>query len=156
VSGSWRWSWSGPDGEEAGHLGLVVPAAPAPVQVVVRVRRPGRDLVVLDEPEAPRPRAGSLEVRASGLWVDAVEEEPGRRWSVGLEAFALEVVDPEDRVGVRIPLGFDLEWEATGGGTGEGGRRPAQVHGEVLVGPEVLDVEADGWWATPGPGGAAH
>lgn len=150
VSGSWQWSWSGPDGEEVGHLRLVVPASGGAVHVAAVVRRPGRDPVVLDEPEAPMPRPGSLEVRASGLWVDAVEEEPGRRWTIGLEAFALEVADPADRVGVRVPLGFDLEWEAVGGPT-RAGPRTAHVHGEVLVGRDALDVEAEGWWATPGP-----
>ena len=144
---SWRWLWDGPSGSSRGHLGLTSLTSGL-MYVSASVRRPGHDLVVLVEPEAPPPRAGTLEVRASGLWVDAVEEEPGRRWTIGLEAFALEVEDAADEVGHRIPLGFDLEWEATG--PEERGRTPARVHGEVLVGDAVLELAHRGQWAREG------
>jgi hypothetical protein len=143
ADGSWRWAWSGPDGTEAGHLGLLFPGTGL-VHVTASVARPGRDLVVLDEPDAPRPRAG-MEIRASGLWADAIEEEPGVRWTIGLEAFALAVDHPEDVVGHRVPLGFDLEWERSG--EDQDDRTPAHVHGEVLVADDVIDLDADGWWA---------
>ena len=140
----WRWSWAGPDGAEAGHLELVIDAARRQAAVTASLTRPGRDLVVLREPEAPWPRPGSLEVRASGLWADAVEEEVGERWTIGLEAFALAVDHPDDAVGHRVPLGFDLEWERTR--PDEDGRVPARVHGEVLVEDDVLEIDAAGWW----------
>jgi hypothetical protein len=136
--------WLDAAGEEAGHLGMVVGADA--VEVTAALARPGHDLVVLAEPDAPPPRAG-LEVRASGLWADAIEEEPGERWTIGLEAFALAVDHPDDAVGRRVPLGYDLEWERTGPAVG--GRVPAHVHGEVLVEDEVIDLDADGWWADP-------
>ena len=116
------------------------------VHVTAGVARPGHDLVVLDEPDAPRPRAG-MEIRASGLWADAIEEEPGERWTIGLEAFALAVEHPDDTVGRRVPLGFDLEWERSG--PDAHGRTPALVHGEVLVEDDTIDLEADGWWTEP-------
>jgi hypothetical protein len=116
------------------------------VHVTASVARPGHDLVVLDEPDAPAPRAG-MEVRASGLWADAIEEEPAARWTIGLEAFALAVDHPDDTVGRRVPLGFDLEWERTG--PDADGRTPAHVHGEVLVEDDAIDLEADGWWEQP-------
>lgn len=118
------------------------------VHVTATVVRAGHDLVVLSEPDAPRPRAGSMEIRASGLWADAIEEEPGDRWTIGLEAFALAVDDPDDQVGLRVPLGFDLEWERTGADVD--GRTPAHVHGEVLVAADEIDLDAEGWWATWG------
>jgi len=124
------------------------------VRVTAALVRPGRRPVVLDEPEAPVPRPGRLEVRAPGLWVDAVVEEPGRRWTVGLEAFALEVDDPAEAVGVRMPLGFDLEWEATGP-AGDDGVVPATVRGEVLVGDEALLLDAVGGWTDPGSAATA-
>ena len=62
----------------------------------------------------PWPRSGLAEIRASGLWADAIEEERGQRWTIGLEAFALAVDDPDDTVGRRVPIGFDLEWERSG------------------------------------------
>ncbi len=140
---SWRWVWLGADGADAGHLGMAFPVDRL-VHVTASVARPGQDLVVLSEPDAPRPRAGSMEVRSSGLWADAIEEEPGGRWTIGLEAFALAVDHPDDAVGHRVPLGFDLEWERTGPDVE--GRTPAHVHGEVLVGDDEIDLDAEGWW----------
>jgi hypothetical protein len=153
VGGGWRWVWLSPIGDEAGHLGMrFLPSGL--VHVTASVARPGHDLVVLDEPDAPRPRAGAMEIRASGLWADAIEEEPGDRWTIGLEAFALAVDHPDDLVGRRVPLGFDLEWERTGPDAAD--RAPAHVHGEVLVEDAALDLDADGWWATWGAGEGHH
>ncbi len=138
----WRWAWLGSDGTEAGHLGMVF--HDDRVEVTASLARPGHDPVVLHEPEAPRPRAGSREIRASGLWADAIEEERGQRWTIGLEAFALAVDHPDDAVGRRVPIGFDLEWERSG--PDAGGQTPALVHGEVLVEADALDLDAVGWW----------
>ena len=140
---TWRWSWGEDADGEAGHLGLVLPAV-GPVRVTASLARPGHDLVVLDDPDVPRPRTGR-EVRASGLWADAIEEEPGQRWTIGLEAFALAVDHPDDTVGIRVPLGFDLEWERTG--PDADGRTPAHVYGEVLVEDAELAVDTSGWWS---------
>lgn len=142
VDVRWRWSWSGPSGTEAGHLGMT--RGPGSASVTASLARPERDLVVLAEPDAPAPRPGSMEIRASGLWADAIEEEVGERWTIGLEAFALEVDHPDDTVGRRVPLGFDLEWERSG--PDHDGRTPARVHGEVLVEDEAIDLDAEGWW----------
>lgn len=135
----WRWAW------DEGHLAMTFLDSGL-VHVTASVARPGHELVVLDEPEAPPPRAG-MEIRASGLWADAIEEEPGQRWTIGLEAFALAVEHADDEVGHRVPLGFDLEWERAGPDVD--GRTPAHVHGEVLVGDDAIDLEADGWWEQP-------
>jgi hypothetical protein len=133
------WAWRG---DSKGHLRLRI--AGGRVDVHAQVERPGQDLVILHEPDAGAPRPGSLELRSSGLWVDAVEEEPGERWTIGVEAFALAVDDPADTVGTRVPLGFDLEWERTGPDGPDG--VPARVHGEVLVGDDALDLDAGGHW----------
>jgi hypothetical protein len=118
------------------------------VEVTASLARPGHDLVVLHEPDAPVPRLGSMEVRASGLWADATEEERGQRWTIGLEAFALAVDAPDDAVGRRVPLGFDLEWERSGPDVD--GSTPALVHGEVLVEADALALDAVGWWLVDG------
>ena len=144
----WRWAWWSPDGSEAGHLGMTFVAATGLVIVTATLARPGHDLVALTEPDAPWPRPGSMEIRASGLWADAIEEEPGARWTIGLEAFALAVDDPADAVGRRVPLGFDLEWERAG--PDHDGRTPAAVHGEVLVEDAAIDLDAPGWWQSWG------
>lgn len=71
--------------------------------------------VVISELEVPLPGA-SWEVRASGLWADHICETPLDHWSYGLEAFALAVDDPFEllgrAVGDRVPLGWELEFEA--------------------------------------------
>ena len=144
----WRWVWDGDDGLEGGHLGMAFLPSGL-VHVTASVARPGHDLVVLDEQDAPPPRTG-LEVRASGLWADAIEEEADTRWTIGLEAFALAVDHPDDVVGRRVPLGFDLEWERTG--PDDDGRTPAHVHGEVLVEDDALELDAEGSWAPWGAG----
>jgi hypothetical protein len=86
----------------------------------------GRPYVLVKDLEA-RPRAGTLEVRAEGLWA-AFHHEGEGHWSWGLEAFGVAFDDPEEALrsewGDRTALGFDLEWEA-----------PDTVHGEILVGP---------------------
>ena len=108
-------------------------------------------LVAVRDHEVPLPRSG-LEVRADGLWGELVCETPLEHWSVGLEAFGIAYDDPADawgdEWGERLPVGLDLEWEATAeaGGLAPSGPPPAgpgavgyaqpgRVHGELLVGP---------------------
>jgi hypothetical protein len=104
--------------------------------------------------------AGALELRAAGLWADHTCETPLVHWSYGLEAFGLAVDDPAaafaepppmpgghaEPWGARVPLGFDLEWEAAGADPeplGDGFAHRGRVHGEVLVGADGYDLQ--GW-----------
>ena len=116
------------------------------------VVRPGADPVVVIDDDAPPLASDSVELRAPGLWLDLVTEEPGARWSLGVEAFgvttdaaAAPAVDPW---GERTPLGLDLEWEAVGS-VGEDAVA-CEVHGEVLVGREAIDLEGHGVVRNPG------
>jgi len=120
----------------------------------------GRPLVSVVDLEVALPRSG-LAIRSDGLWADHVCESPFEHWTVGSEALAVTLDDPDDALegarGVPTPLGFDLEWEATAAPRRS---RPAgyvqacAVHGEVLVGPtgEVERLCVDGvghrahWW----------
>jgi hypothetical protein len=106
----------------------------------------GRPLVTVRDDDVPLPRGTTLEVRTSGLWSAIHVETPGEHWSVGLEAFALALDDPydawADERGDLVPLGFDLEWEATQAG---GLAHPCIVTGDVLVGDEAIVVDALGW-----------
>ncbi len=56
------------------------------------------------------------EYRSSGLWVEAVCEDPGVHWSYGLEAFALALDQPDELLGRgyghRTPLGWELDFVA--------------------------------------------
>ncbi|HMC53366.1 MAG TPA: hypothetical protein VKI64_11445 [Acidimicrobiales bacterium] len=119
----------------------------------------GRPLVTARDDEVALPRSDALEVRAEGLWSCLTCETPMEHWSVGLEAFAVALEDPDEAVagarGDRVPMGIDLEWEADGPaedtlalGLQAGGRRyeqPASVHGEVLIGAERLQLDCAGW-----------
>jgi hypothetical protein len=110
-------------------------------------------LVAVRDHEVPLPRAG-LEIRADGLWGALVCETPLEHWSIGLEAFGIAYDDPADawgdEWGERLPVGLDLEWEATAGpgGTSPAGpppdgpgavgyAQPGRVHGEILVGADT-------------------
>ena len=121
----------------------------------------GRPVVAVRDHEVELPRASALEVRSAGLWAEVTCETPMDHWSAGLEAFGVALDDPTEawrgERGDPVALGLDMEWEATAGpGAVPGGyAQPSVVHGEVLVGPERLDVEARGWrthlWGGPSP-----
>lgn len=107
---------------------------------------PGVDgLVVVRDHDVPPPRRG-LEVKGEGLWADFVCEIPATHWTIGLEAYGVRLDAPQDalgpggEIGERLPVGLDLEWEA-----GPGGPPAGAVHGDVLVGPLRLDLDAPGW-----------
>jgi hypothetical protein len=134
-------------------------------------------LVAVRDHEVPLPRAG-LEVRADGLWGELVCETPLEHWSVGLEAFGIAYDDPADawgdEWGERLPVGLDLEWEATAdpGSVPPAGpapdpgpgalayAQPGRVHGAILVGSSTrIEFSGTGfrsrtsgvldWWSTP-------
>ncbi|HKE72269.1 MAG TPA: hypothetical protein VKB57_01565 [Acidimicrobiales bacterium] len=127
----------------------------------------GRPLVMVVDHDVAPPRAGSLELRAEGLWADHNVEVPFDHMTLGCEAFALGLDDPAgmydaDPRGERVPFGLDLEWDTDGAAYAypEGTTRyevPCRVHGEVLVGDESIALDAIGqrdhswgtrdWWA---------
>jgi hypothetical protein len=127
----------------------------------------GRPLVAVRDHDVAPPRRRSLEVRAEGLWSAINCETPNEHWSIGLEAFGVGMDDPADAYrgerGERVPLGFDLEWEAAAAVFDYPGptryEQACTVHGEVLVGHERLAIDGFGqrdhswgvrdWWAFP-------
>lgn len=128
------------------------------------VRR-GEPLLVARHHEAALPRGTALELREDGLWAALYCETPHEHWTAGLEAFAVALDDPADAFrgerGDRVPLGFDLEWEATAAAVptdGTGYAQPCLVSGEILVGQERLDLTGRGhrehrwgsrdWWGS--------
>lgn len=115
---------------------------------------PRRQLLAVLDHEVPF-RSNPLEVRTTGLWADHVCETPFEHWTLGLETFALGVEDPLElhgrQHGDNVALGFDLEWEADGPvldlSSPEGGggyELGCRVHGEVLVGRDVIAFEGVG------------
>ncbi|MEM7338342.1 MAG: hypothetical protein AAF467_06840 [Actinomycetota bacterium] len=117
----------------------------------------GSTTTVIAESELPvPPLAQGWEFRGSGIWVDHVCEDPFVHWSFGLEAFALQIDDPVELLGTgyghRVPLGWELDFEAVGEltATGDGGpltdagggyRQLGRLHGVLLGSGDEIDVE---------------
>jgi hypothetical protein len=171
---SWQLDFTTAGGELGGSFRLGIVPALGISRVWACVVGDGRRLVTVLEQEAPVPRPGSLDLRCEGLWTDVVCEAPLEHWSVGLEAFGVALDDPAEALhrvrGDRIGVGFDLGWETDGPITGAGGGDrylvPCVVHGEVLLGDEVLRIDGWGarshawgardWWADASASGAGR
>jgi hypothetical protein len=125
---------------------------------------PDRPLVTVVSHDVAFPAsAQSLELRADGLWADHTVEDPLQHMTCNLEAFALELDDPaemyHDPRGKRVPFGFELDWETDRGAylwppVTPRYEIPCRVHGQVLVGDEVIEV--DGWGQRDHSWGAAR
>lgn len=92
--------------------------------------------------------ARGWEFRAPGLWADHVCETPDEHWSYGLEAFALAIDDPEELLGrgygQRVPLGWELEFEAVAPPQATGPSSLVQAgvaHGLLLGADRRLAIE---------------
>lgn len=116
--------------------------------------RPGVGPVVVADHDVPFPRGRSLEIRSEALWAEFICETAGEHWSIGLEAFAVDLEDPDDaysgEIGHRVALGFDLEWEveaeflASTPAGAAGLRGFGAVRGEVLLGRARIDFDGRG------------
>ena len=113
---------------------------------------PDRQLVAVIDTDVPVPQ-GSLEIRTTGLWATHICETPFDHWTIGLEAFGLGVDDPQElygrQLGDRVPLGFDLEWEADGDVDRHTDptvtyHQACRVSGEILVGSEEIGFDGFG------------
>jgi hypothetical protein len=167
-SETWSFDFATADGDLGGWVRFTRFADHAWYQAALA--GPRRPLITVLDHHVPF-RSNPLEVRTTDLWADHVCETPFDHWTLGLEAFALGVDDPLElhgrQLGDRVPLGFDLEWESDGPvldrsapSGAEGYEVACRVHGEVLIGPSVLDVDAFGtrahdwgpidWWGDDG------
>ncbi len=158
LEGDWEESWHFDFISTDGDVGASLRLGRQPSQGLAPVWgclvRKGHPLVHLVDHEVPLVReTDSIGVRGEGLWADAVCETPFDHWSVGLEAFAIELDDPKEALGQargdRTGMGFDLEWETTWPVASfelpnlKGYQMMCRVHGEVLIGSETLAI--DGW-----------
>jgi hypothetical protein len=127
------------------------------------VVQPERPLISLVELEASAPRAPSLEVRAPGLWTDIGIQTALDHMTVDIEAFAVELDDPNEvfagAYGIRTALGCELEWETAAevqpGVSASSYEIPCIVHGELLLDERTIEIDGWGWrshrWGIPGP-----
>jgi len=118
----------------SGEVELVLPdEGPVRYSAVFSGSAVGAGFVVVRDDAVPRPRGRALEVRADGLWTEMTCETRDEHWSFRLEAFGLRVDDPQETIGERIAVGYDLEWET-----------PDLVHGELLLVRATILVDARG------------
>ncbi len=163
-----------PQGSLGGHLTVLRWPASNQAWYWAAVVRAGQPSAVVVETDLALP-ADSIELRGSGIWADHICEDPLVHWSYGLEAFALALDDPDEAFaapppspgthvevrGERVPLGFDLEWEATDTSTvqlADGFAHPGRVHGVILLGADAYDLDGFGvrlrrWGVGPHPVG---
>lgn len=129
-------------------------------------------LVAVRDDDVPIPGGRALEIRSAGLWAELACETPFEHWGIGLEAFGVRLDDPRDALGdergIRLPVGLDLEWEASApaadlivSADGAAGHyeHPGSWHGELAVGDLRLPLVGRGqrdhswgprsWWAAP-------
>jgi hypothetical protein len=159
----WYFDFAAPDGSVAGYLRLTLRPAERRAWWWSAVVGSDVPFVLVREHDVDPPRAGTLEVRASGLWAEPVCETPFEHWSVGLEAFGVGMDDPTEAYGRergdQVPLGFDLEWEAHDGPVSNetGYFQPCTVHGDVLAGADRFEIDGSGvrehGWGVAAPGG---
>jgi hypothetical protein len=111
------------------------------------------------------PRLGT-EIRSDGVWACLTAETPNEHWSVGMEAFGVELDAATDAYrgerGDRTPFGLDLEWTAVSEPYDYPGlsryEQSCDVHGEILVGDDRIELAGTGqrdhswgvrdWWTT--------
>jgi len=172
AAGDWSETWSfdfaAADGELGGWARFTRLDDRAWYQAMLA--GPRRQLIAVIDHDVPF-RSNPLELRTTGLWADHVCETPLDHWTLGLETFAVGVDDPLElygrQHGDQVALGFDLEWETDGpvldlttGPGVEGYELACRVHGEVLVGQDVIDFDGVGsrehqwgpidWWSADG------
>ena len=84
-------------------------------------------------------RADPFVVKAEQLWAEHTCDHPLEQWSIGNEAYATSLDDPQEALGrgfgVPTPTGFDLEWYATSHPVeiGAGFEQQGVVHGEIAL-----------------------
>lgn len=151
-SETWSFDLTAADGELGGWVSFTRFADHAWYHAMLA--GPRRQLLAVLDHRVPF-RSNPLEVRTTGLWADHVCETPLDHWTLGLETFALGVDDPLElhgrQHGDTVALGFDLEWETDGpvlepphpAGV-HGYELACRVHGEVLVGRDVIDFDGVG------------
>jgi len=137
--------------------------------------RAGLPLLHVTDFEVPR-RADPFIVKGEGLWAEHHCVAPLEQWSVGNEAFASALEDPDAALGRAYgdptPMAFDLEWYASASpspleppgdraGFEFGYEQRGVVHGtiEMVSEPsiELTETPAHRWhrWVRPGGGGEA-
>jgi hypothetical protein len=148
---SWYFDFAAPDGSIGGYVRLgLYPGLGVAWYWGYLVRR-DEQLLAVRHHEAKIPKGEILEVREDGLWSQLHCETPNEHWSLGLETFAVGLDDPAtaygDERGDKVPLGLDLEWEATAPVYDYPGvtryEQSCLVSGEILIGNQA--VSFDGW-----------
>ena len=123
----------------------------------------GQPLLHITEWSAPV-RHDPFIVKAEQLWAEHTCDAPLEQWSIGNECYATAIDDPDDAFGRAygrpMPIGFDLEWYATGAPVDieHGFEQVGVVHGVVELigraGQHFTEVPAHRWrrWTSDATG----
>jgi hypothetical protein len=150
---SWQFDFAAHDGSLGGFVRLTLRPGDGTAWYWAYLAGPRRPVVVVRDHEVEPPRSRTLEVRGPGLWAQVICETPFDHWSVGLEAGGVALDDPSEglrgELGQPIPMGLDMEWEATGEPAGDaaGYVVPAIVNGDLLLGADRWELDALAWWS---------
>ena len=150
---AWNFTFVVPDLSMAGYLRLAVVPGQRAAWCWAAVVGTHQPLIAVRHHELSLPTGWPHEVRGEGVWCGVFCETALEHWTIGLEAFGVAFDDPAEgwggERGELVPIGFDLEWEDDVSAETtviEGGyRRWCDVHGEVLVGTDALEISAAGW-----------
>jgi len=159
-AGGWNEVWDldfvTTDGALAATFSMLLNATTGRAGYALSLVGPTQDLVTLADFDMAGPKPPGLEVRAPGLWSEFICQVPFDHFTVDVEAFAVQLDDPEavfeGAYGVRVAVGCELEWETDGpvvpmfGSPGwEGYAVPCRVTGEWLLDDAVIEIEGWGW-----------
>ena len=168
---SWYFDFAAEDGSIGGYVRLgLYPNLGVAWYWGYLVRAGGQQLLAVLHHESKLPKGDVLEVREDGLWSQLHCETPNEHWSIGLEAFAVGLDDPAEAYadgelrGDKVPLGLDLEWEATAPVYDypmvSRYEQSCLVTGEILIGNKAISFDGWGqrdhswgvrdWWGPPG------
>lgn len=141
--------WTGRD-DPAGAVGVVSgyrvlagrPGGARTAWYWAAVARPGRPLLHVTDWAIP-PRADPLLVKSAGLWAEHVCVAPMEQWTVGNEAYAAALDDPDEALGRAYgrptAIALDLEWYAVAA-PAPVAERHAEGYWQAGVGHAVIEI----------------
>lgn len=149
----WSWDGAAPDGTGVAVRVVLHPHARR-TWYWTHLVLPGAPPVLVRDHDVPPPRGGGLLLKADAFWAECECGAPWEAWTLGVETYGVALDDPVEAYrterGERVPVAFDLEWEATTpavdvGGAGGADRvrveQAGTLRGEIEVGDRHVRLD---------------